>query len=394
VPVNTVPRIAHLDADAFFVAVEQAIDPSLRGKKVAVGGLTRGIISSASYEARACGVYTPMPSSRARVVCPDLILVPHRSGVYGKVSRKLFDLCETLTPVVERRSIDEGYLDLTPCAHRTLDAATMAVKWLQRRIWDELAISVSFGLASNKLIAGIASKLNKPRGLTVIEPGREAEFLAALKIGKLPGVGAKTESELNKRGIQLVADLFARSDDELAAILGRGWREFIDMARGIDSSPVETVDTDAKSYSTQETFGEDIADRERIERELKRMIDELIPKIRADGKRVRTMTVKVRYPGMEDSSAAHSITEASDLETDFYPHVAPLMRAAWTKRRPLRLVSVKFSGVEDPDGQMHMFAEGDERRHKLAAALDALRAKKGADAILRGHQLKRPQPPR
>ncbi|HEY5551636.1 MAG TPA: DNA polymerase IV, partial [Opitutaceae bacterium] len=375
---NAVPRIAHLDADAFFVAVEQAIDPSLRGKKVAVGGLTRGIISSASYEARACGVYTPMPTARAKVVCPDLILVPHRSGAYGKVSRQLFDLCETVTPTVERRSIDEGYLDLAPCGHQTLEIAAGAVKALQRRIRDELAISVSFGLASNKLVSGIASKLNKPRGFTVVEPGGEAAFLAGLKVGRLPGVGAKTESEFNKRGIRLVSDLLALSDDELAALLGRGWRDFVDMARGIDDSPVETSETDAKSYSTQETFGEDIADRDRIERELKRMIDELIPKIRADGKRARTMTVKVRYPGMEDSSAAHSIAEASDLETDFYPHVAPLMRAAWKKRRPLRLVSVKFSGVEDPDGQMHMFGADDDRRHKLAAALDALRAKKGA----------------
>jgi DNA polymerase-4 len=120
------------------------------------------------------------------------------------------------------------------------------------------------------------------------------------------------------------------------------------------------------------------------------MIDELIPKIRADGKRARTMTVKLRYPGMENSSAAHSIAEASDLEADFYPHVTPLMRAAWKKRRPLRLVSVKFSGIEDPDGQLHMFASDDDRRHKLAVALDSLRERKGAGAVLRGHQLQQP----
>jgi DNA polymerase-4 len=323
-------------------------------------------------------------------VCPDLILVPHRSGAYGKVSHQLFDLCETLTPVVERRSIDEGYMDLTPCGHKTPEIAIAAVRALQHRIWEELAISVSFGLASNKLVSGIASKLNKPRGFTLVEPGGEAAFLAALKIGRLPGVGTKTEAEFTKRGIRLVSDLLALSDDELAALLGRGWRDFVEMARGIDDSPVETSERDAKSYSTQETFGEDIADREQIERELKRMIDELIPKIRADGKRARTMTVKLRYPGMENSSAAHSIAEASDLETDFYPHVTPLMRAAWKKRRPLRLVSVKFSGIEDPDGQLHMFASDDDRRHKLAVALDSLREQKGAGAVLRGHQLQRP----
>ena len=385
---TAVPTIAHLDADAFFVAVEQAIEPSLRGKKVAVGGQTRGIISSASYEARACGVYTPMPSSRAKVVCPDLILLPHRAGAYGKVSRKLFDICESLTPVVERRSIDEGFLDLGPCRHPTIDVAVTAVKGLQRRIWDELAISVSFGLASNKLVAGIASKLHKPRGFTVVEPGDEAGFLSGLKIGRLPGVGPKSEAALNARGIHLVSDMLAMGDDALASLFGGGWREMVDRARGIDDSVVEADDSDAKSYSTQETFGEDIADRERLVRELKRMIDELIPKIRADGKRVRTMTVKVRYPGMENSTAAHTIAEASDLETDFYPQVAPLLNAAWRLRRPLRLVSIRFSGVEDPDGQMNMFPADDERRHKLAAALDSLRKAKGANAVQRGHQLR------
>jgi DNA polymerase-4 len=331
-----------------------------------------------------------MPSQRALAVCPDLILVPHRSGAYGEVSRKLFDICETLTPVVERRSIDEGFMDLGPCGYKSREEAVDAVKGLQRRIWDELAISISFGLAANKLVAGIASKLNKPRGFTVVEPGDEEKFMAALKVGRLPGIGPKTEAALNGKGILLIADLLARGDAELSSLLGSGWRDWIASARGIDNSPVETHETDAKSYSTQETFGEDIADRERIEREIKRMIDELIPKIRADGKRARTITLKVRYPGMQDSSAAHSIAEASDLETAFYPQVAPLMRAAWKQRRPLRLVSVRFSGIEEPDGQMQIFAADDERRHKLAAALDSIRERKGAGAILRGHQLRKP----
>lgn len=385
-----VPQIAHLDADAFFVAVEQAIEPSLRGKKVAVGGRTRGIISSASYEARACGVYTPMPSQRALAVCPDLILVPHRSGAYGDYSRKLFDVCESLTPIVERRSIDEGFLDLGPCAHKSVAAAIDAVKSLQRRISDEIGISVSFGLAANKLVAGVASKLNKPRGFTVVEPGREAEFLSRLKVGKLPGIGPKTEAALNRKGVLLIADLVARSENELGALFGSGWREVRDRALGIDDSPVEQDESDAKSYSTQETFGEDIADRARIEQEIKGMIDKLIPKIRSDGKRARTITLKVRYPGMENSTAAHSISEASDLETSFYPHVASLMKAAWKQRRPLRLVSVRFSAIEDPDGQMQIFATENERQHKLAVALDAIRELKGSGAILRGHQLRSP----
>src|SRR3954469_25347342 len=158
------PTIVHLDADAFFVACEQARRPELRGTKCAVGGRERGIISSASYEARACGVYTPMPTSRARKVCPDLIMIPHTGGLYGKVSHQMFDLCETLTPIVQRNSIDEGYLDLGPCGFGTLTEIETQVRRLQKRIGEELQIPVSFGLATNKLVSQIASKLRKPRG--------------------------------------------------------------------------------------------------------------------------------------------------------------------------------------------------------------------------------------
>lgn len=159
------PNIVHLDADAFFVSCEQARDSSLVGTKCAVGGTERGIISSASYEARACGVYTPMPTAQALRVCPGLIMIRHTSGLYSAVSKQMFDLCESLTPDVQRNSIDEGYLDLGPCRLRNADAVTGAVRHLQQRIWEELKIPVSMGIASNKLVAQIASKLRKPKGL-------------------------------------------------------------------------------------------------------------------------------------------------------------------------------------------------------------------------------------
>src|SRR5260221_2139240 len=158
---RSLPTIIHLDADAFFVSCELALQPELRGKKCAVGGRERGIISSASYEARACGVYTPMPTQRALKVCPDLIMLPHTSGLYSKVSRQMFDLCETLTPLVQRNSIDEGYLDLGPCGFTSMAGLEESVRGLQQRIWHALQIPVSFGLASNKLVAQIASKLRK-----------------------------------------------------------------------------------------------------------------------------------------------------------------------------------------------------------------------------------------
>lgn len=382
------PTIVHLDADAFFVSCELALRPEFRGKKCAVGGRERGIISSASYEARACGVYTPMPTQRALKVCPDLILLPHTSGLYGKVSGQMFDLCETVTPLVQRNSIDEGYLDLGPCGFGSSAEIEQAMRALQTRIWAELQIPVSFGIAVNKLVSQIASKLRKPRGFVVVAPGTEAEFLAPLAIGKLPGVGPKTEEALiEHHGIRFIRDILARTETELKSIFGGGWMEMVAMARGQDDRAVHVEHEDAKSYSQQETFGTDIADFGTIEQVAKRMIDELMPKVREDRKRVRTMTVKVRYPDFSQESHARTLAEATDLEAPFYPLVGPLLRAAWRKRRPLRLISVRFSGVEDGGGQLEMFAEQDEKRRRLANVLDRLNAQ-GKTSVQHGHQLR------
>lgn len=384
---SRLPLIVHLDADAFFVSCELSMNPQLRGTKCAVGGRERGIISSASYEARACGVYTPMPTKLALKVCPDLILLPHTSGIYSKKSREMFDLCETVTPLVQRNSIDEGYLDLGPCAFKTAAEIESRMRGLQQRIWDDLQIPTSFGLAANKLVSAIASKARKPRGFTVVPPGDEAAFLAPLQISVIPGVGKKSEERLAAQDIRLVSDVLQCSESKLKSLFGNGWEEMRRMARGEDDRPVHTDHEDAKSYSVQETFGEDISDFAEIERITKRMIDELLPAIRTDGKSVKTMTVKVRYPGMENSTAGRSLADATDLEAPFYPLVQPLLKAAWTQRRPLRLVSVRFSGVEEKGSQLEMFGQTDEKKRRLAAVLDKLNDKGKKGVVRHGHQL-------
>jgi DNA polymerase-4 len=379
--------IVHLDADAFFVSCEQARDPSLVGKKCAVGGRERGIISSASYEARACGVYTPMPTARALRVCPDLIMIPHTSGLYGEVSRRMFDLCESLTPDVQRNSIDEGYLDLGPCRFDGPQAVERAVRGLQQSIWDELRIPVSMGIATNKLVAQIASKLQKPRGFVVVLPGAEPAFMRPLSLSRLPGIGAKTETALAAVGLRLVSDLFERSEDDLAAALGSDWRRVLAQGRGEDDSPVETERDDAKSYSKQETFGADVGDFAAVERVAKGMIDELLPAIRADGAKVRTITVKVRYADFTQESHGRSLEAPTDIEAPFYPLVGPLLRAAWSKKRPLRLVSVKLSGVDAGPAQLEMFSQADDKRRKLAGVLDRLNRGGRDTVVIHGHQL-------
>jgi len=248
---SRLPTIVHLDADAFFVSCELALKPELRGTKCAVGGRERGIISSASYEARACGVYTPMPTQRALKICPDLIMLPHTSGLYSKVSHQMFNLCETLTPLVQRNSIDEGYLDLGPCGFADAVEIEARVRSLQQRIARELQLPASFGIATNKLVSQIASKLRKPRGFVVVPPGNEAAFLAPLSVGKLPGIGAKTEAALNARGVTLIGDITTRSESELRSIFGESWREMQATARGEDAREVHPEHEDAKSYSQQ-----------------------------------------------------------------------------------------------------------------------------------------------
>jgi DNA polymerase-4 len=381
------PLIVHLDADAFFVACEQAKDPTLLGKVCAVGGRERGIIASASYEARAKGVYTPMPTSKALKLCPDLIIIPVTPGLYSEISNKMFDLCETLTPYVERNSIDEGYLDLSICGFKTIQEVETAVKKLQVRIMTELCIPISMGIASNKLISQIASKLRKPKGFVVIACGTEAEFLYPLSVGKLPGIGTKTELYLKEQGVTIIKDLFHRSDSELESILGSHWRDVMSMARGEDTRRVETQEVQAKSYSEQETFSVDLKEFEAVERIIKRMLDSLMNKLRLEGRRARTLTLKIRYPDFSDTSHGQSLALATDLESEFYPLVKPLLKEVWKKKQALRLVSVRISGVDEGESQLEMFSQVEDKRRKLAGVLDRLNAISKDGVVKKGHQL-------
>lgn len=381
------PLIVHLDADAFFVACEQAKDPTLLGKVCAVGGRERGIIASASYEARAKGVYTPMPTSKALKLCPDLIIIPVTPGLYSEISNKMFDLCETLTPYVERNSIDEGYLDLSICGFKTIQEVETAVKKLQVRIMTKLCIPISMGIASNKLISQIASKLRKPKGFVVIACGTEAEFLYPLSVGKLPGIGTKTELYLKEQGVTIIKDLFHRSDSELESILGSHWRDVMSMARGEDTRRVETQEVQAKSYSEQETFSVDLKEFEAVERIIKRMLDSLMNKLRLEGRRARTLTLKIRYPDFSDTSHGQSLALATDLESEFYPLVKPLLKEVWKKKQALRLVSVRISGVDEGESQLEMFSQVEDKRRKLAGVLDRLNAISKDGVVKKGHQL-------
>ncbi|HOX58843.1 MAG TPA: DNA polymerase IV [Candidatus Paceibacterota bacterium] len=384
------PRtIIHLDADAFFASVEQAADTRLRGKPVAVGGESRGIIASASYEARQFGIYTPMPTARARKLCPKLIVLPGDYERYEQFSNWMFGYAYDFTPSVEQTSIDEGYFDIT--ANRSAPSVAIALT-ISKAIRQSLKITVSEGIGSNKLVSQIASKLNKPAALQTVPPGQEKQFLRPLPNCWLPGIGPKTAARLNAAGLADIGQIAATPVDLLALPLGNQAPVLRQFANGVDDRPLVPASAPQKSYSQQETFSQDVTDEEYVEAVLRRMADRLFATVREEDRSVRTLAVKVRYNDRDENQRAESLAEPTDLETDIYGRLRGLLREAWQRRVSLRMVSLKLSNVYDGMFRGELPLDLNTRNHeaheRLASALDELRRNKGWSVVLRGHDLR------
>ncbi len=377
--------IVHLDADAFFASVEQAADSRLRGKAVAVGGEKRGIIASASYEARKFGVFTPMPTVRARKLCPKLIVLPGDFEKYERFSTWMFSYAYDFTPDVEQSSIDEGYFDLTAVRKPAVEVATK----IRDAIGQSLKISVSEGIGVNKLVSQIASKLNKPAAFTHIPSGHEIPFLHPLPNKWLPGIGPKNAERLNAAGLAKIGQIARTPLDLLELLMGRQGVLLRQFANGIDERPLVPVSSPAKSYGEQQTFATDQTDEEFIEATLRRMADNLMAAVRGDGKTIRTMTVKVRYNDFAEDQCGESLNEPTDLETDLYSKLHTLLRKAWKRRVSIRMVSLKLSNVYDglfrSELPLDISSCQHDARRRLAVAVDELREKNGKGVLLRGH---------
>jgi DNA polymerase-3 subunit alpha len=380
--------IVHLDADAFFAAVEQAGDPKLRGKPIAVGGERRGIIASASFEARKFGVYTPMPTVRARKLCPKLIVLPGDFERYEQFSNWMFGYAYDFTPDVEQTSIDEGYFDLT-CTRKPPTEIALKVR---DAITQRLKITVSEGIGSNKLISAIASKITKPRGFKEIQPGSEQEFLFPLPNNWLPGIGPKTSARLNSAGLAVIQQIAGTPLEMLELLLGSQAFQIRQYAHGIDDRLLIPSREPQKTFSHQETFGADLTDEEYAEATLRRMADDLFAKVRAEQRTIRTLTVKVRYNDMAEDQCSESLYEPTDLETDVYGKLRELLRRAWKRRVSLRLVSLKLSNIYDGRFRTELPLEASARHRlasaKLASVVDFLRQQHGHGVILRGHDFR------
>jgi DNA polymerase-4 len=385
---QTATRVIHLDADAFFVSVEQAADARLRGKAVAVGGGERGVICSAGYKARRYGVYAPMPVARAKRLCPSLIVLQPDFEKYELFSRLLFSHAKEFTPLVEKVSIDEGYFDVS--GHRAASAREIAER-LRTQIAESLKLPVSQGIGSNKLVAQIASKLHKPFALFEVPAGAEREFLAPLPNHWLPGVGPLLSKILDDAGLRTIAAIAETPVQDLALIAGRLAPALRAFARGHDERPVTPEHAAAQSFSAQETFAQDMTDETFVRATLRTLADRVFRRVREEGMCVRTIEVRVRYTDFTEARRSRSLPEPVCVENAVYGTLDALLRAAWERRVALRLIALRLQNIYPAArfGELALTppAQNPEILERIAQATDTIRARFGPSAILRGHDL-------
>ncbi|HEV3480375.1 MAG TPA: DNA polymerase IV [Gaiellaceae bacterium] len=340
--------VAHLDLDAFFAAVEELEDPTLRQKPLIVGGDPhgRGVVATANYVARRFGIHSAMSCAEALRRCPHAVFVRPRKSVYSTYSKTVWETVRQVVPTVERTGLDEGYLDLGEVAGDFGEARRLA-EAVQTAVRGATSLTCSLGVSTCKVVSKIASDQRKPGGLVVVPAGREAEFLAPFDVRRLPGVGPRAEGRLRAEGIETIGALAELPDERLRALLpGRVGKVLRDRARGIDARGLETQ-TQRVSISQEETFARDIVDVEQLRAELRPMATALAEHLRKDEETARTITTKVRYPDFAIRSRSTTLPVGTDDPDRIWELACALLdRALADRPGALRLVGVGVSGFE------------------------------------------------
>jgi len=387
-------KILHLDLDAFFCAVEELKDPSLAGKAFAVGGRAehRGVISTCSYAARKFGVHSAMPTGQAFKLCPNLILISGFHSDYGVKSREVMQIVHQLTGLVEQISVDEAFMDVTDLPEEGGEIA----RKLQADVNDQTGLPCSIGVATNKLIAKIATDLGKsrnkgdgyPRAVLVVPPGKEAEFLSPLPVKCMWGVGPKMEKSLNDLGIKTIGEIAQRTKSELERLFGKYGYELHDRANGIDDRPV-TLEREAKSISQETTFDKDTADLNQLRQTLRDLSTHVAYNLRKEGFCARVVRLKIRWSDFSTHTRQVSIAQPTDQDGVIYSTVESLFKIIWESGKPVRLIGVGVSGLVETSHQMTLWETPTEKERRLLDALDGLRDKYGKGTIKRANKLDR-----
>ncbi len=380
------PRsIIHLDMDAFFASVEILDNPNLQGKAVIVGGgEQRGVVSAASYAARRFGVHSALPMAIAKRRCPDGVFLPPRMARYREVSEQIMAIFHRFTPLVEPLSLDEAFLDVTGTERLFGPAAELAAH-LRELVRSEVGLTVSAGVATSKLVAKIASDLNKPDGLTVVPAGSEADFLSPLAIGKLPGVGPATLKQLTLLGVQTIGDLSRIPEAILVRKLGQQGSYLHEVAKGIDEREVEACRI-AKSLGHEETFAEDLTDMTAIRRALLSLAVKVGKRLRRHGLEARSVVLKTKYHDFVQTTRTRTLAAATADDGVLYQAGITLLAETLAGKNPLRLLGItatnlQASGKARPASLFDPGGGREEKRRKVNQAMDRINESFGRQLI-------------
>ena len=379
-------QIIHLDMDAFYPAVEVLDNPELKGKPVIVGGSRkRGVVSSASYEARKFGVHSAQPVATAMRLCPHGIYLPGRMFRYQEVSDQIFEIFHRFTPLVEGLSIDEAFLDVTGSV-RLFGRAEDIARKIKETVFKETGLTVSAGVASSKFVAKIASDMDKPDGLTVVPPDRVREFLDPLPIRRMWGVGKVTQEALARLNIHTFKDLCQMPQEVLERHFGKHGTKMQVLAMGIDEREV-VPEHDAKSIGHEDTFEKDIIDLGLAKKELLSLAHRVAHRLRQNKLNGQTVTLKVKYSDFMLITRSTKLSEATNDASVIYSTACALLEKTTVGKRPARLLGISISNLSmDSETQLPLFfgVQGPLKRTKLNTAMDAIREKFGDKGILPG----------
>ncbi len=376
--------IAHFDLDSFFVSVEILNNPSLKGKPVIVGGRERGVVAACSYEARKFGIHSGMPSKKALQLCPQLIVSNSSRTDYSRYSRWVTQIIAAKAPLFEKASVDEFYIDLSG-----MEKFFNSLQWtidLRREIIDETHLPISFGLASNKMMAKIATNEAKPNGYLQVPFGKEKEFLAPLAVNKIPGVGDHTHEILKSMGIVTIKDVSERTQEELEERLGKWGNDLWIKSHGIHHGVVSQYH-EAKSVSSENTFDENKTDTRFLKSELVRLTEKIAFELRQDGKVAGCVAVKIRYPDFETVSRQTTVPYTC-ADDEIILVVKELFDKLYRKGEPVRLLGVRLSELTNDAIQTNLFDDA-ERKNKLYKAIDNVKNRFGKNSLTRASSNKK-----
>ncbi len=377
--------VFHADLDAFYVAVERVLDPSLIGKPVVVGGIgNRGVVATASYEARKYGVHSAQPMAIARRRCPHAVFMSGNRAKYSEFSKRFFSILSDFTPTVSGVSIDEAYLDMTG-SDRLFGAPKEVAEEIRRRTREEVGITVSIGIGPSKLVAKMASEDAKPDGVFEVLPDDVEEFMASKPVRALPGIGPKSAEALASLNIETLGQLAAHPVGPIRRALGpnvAGWLQL--RARGVDNSPV-IQRAKSKSISAETTFSEDVDSVDEMAAVLQRLSERVGRRLRKSGMHARNVGLKLRYPDFTTVTRQTTLLRAADGDDVITDSVKMLLRKTMRERAgAVRLLGVSVSGLGEPAAQLSLLDDTPQKDSAISGALDRARERFGEDAVTRG----------